>query len=176
MLNLLISLFIINSLDVGIKFGPDFPIGNLQRFYSTSATAGIYLQMNNVMLDYSFSKLLSKTNNNENLYLHSATISYQYPFYSKNNLSLTASFGGIYNRIIREYENGKEIGSAFGLRYGFGYEKSFGSNNLLKNLNPSLVSNLYLKQIIESRSWNSTQLLSSNYLISLMFGINLRLI
>lgn len=174
-LNLLLSLLITNSINTGVKFGPAFPSGTLERYYSASPSGMCYLELNNIMLDYTFSKLSSKINNNESFILHTVTVSYKYPFYYNDNLSFNASFGGTYNNINRKFEHGQEKAYALGLRYGIGYMQNFG-DVFLQKLNPALVTNLYFNQIIQSRIWNSTQMISSNYLISLMIGLNFEIL
>jgi len=174
--NLLLSLLIINSVDIGVQFGPNIPSGNLAEFYRTSTTGSVYCEFNNFQLDYNFSKFTGKINNNEYFYLHSGILSYQYPFLKNEKRNLGAGFGGSYNRILRRYATAHEEGYALGVRYGIGYKENLLTNSFLKDLRPALISNIYLNQLIHSRNWNSTQVFSSNFLFSIMVGMNFSLL
>jgi hypothetical protein len=88
-----------------------------------------------------------------------------------SNSQFTAVLGGNYNRVIRNLVSAHEASYAWGLKYGLGFNKNF---TVTEHLHPTLLSRLFLNQIIQARSWNSSQLLSSNLFISLTVGLSFR--
>jgi hypothetical protein len=178
LLSSLIALLVFNTVDLGVKYGPDFPSGNLQNSYKMTTTISGFSTIKNFIIDYSFSKFSSKINPQENLNLHSATIAYQYPLYEKNNHQLNISLGGNYNYLQRKWLNAKEQTYALGLRYGTGYKYSFRSTTakFIERLQLAFHTNIYINQIIQSRDWNYSEIMSSNFFFSIMVGISFRII
>jgi len=161
----LILLLTINSIDLGLRFGPNFPVGNLERVYQVTTVASFFCGIKNLEIDYSFSKFTGRDNNKNLLYLNSGTIAYQYPFYQKKTRLFNAIIGTSYNRIKRKLGTAHEGTYAIGLKYGVGYKESLGRFKL--------VSGVYLSQIVQSRNWQSLQLSSSNFLLSLTTGVSI---
>jgi hypothetical protein len=178
LLTSLIALVAINTIDLGVKFGPTFPSGNLQNNYKVTTTTAGFCAVNNFVFDYSFSKFTNKINQQENLYLHSAVISYQYPAYQKNCHQINVILGGSYNYIRRRWLTANEQTYALGLRYGVGYKLSFSSTSseFVERLQPALHTNIYLNQIVQLRDWNYNQIMSSNFLFSIMLGVSFRIL
>jgi hypothetical protein len=171
MFSSLICLLIINSIEVGAHFGPTSPTGSLANNYRLTTIGSLFGQVNNLELDYSYSKFNGKINNRDFLFLHIIGFSYQYPFLQMTNSQFTAVLGGNYNRVIRKLVSAHEASYVLGLKYGLGFNKNF---TVSEHLRPTLLSRLCLNQIIQARSWNSNQLLSSNLFISLTVGLSFR--
>lgn len=169
--NSLILLLTINSIDFGVRFGPIFPAGHLEQTYKVTAVGSLFCSVNNFELNYRFSKFSGKVNNQNYLYLHSGTIAYLYPFYHNQSRLFNAILGGSYNRIIRKFEPARESGYALGVNYGIGYKEMFADTKF----HPALLTQIYLSQIIQSHNWNSVQRITSNFLFSIMIGVSFRL-
>jgi hypothetical protein len=176
LVNSIILLLTINSVELGVGFGPIFPTGTLERTNNTNTAGSVFCDVSNFSLDYSFSKLNSKNNTQDNLYLHSGTISIQYPFYNKNTRCLQAILGGSYNRLIRKLGIAREQSYALGVRYGIGYKEKLANVQIFNKLRPALSADIFLNQIVQTRNWNAAQLSSSNFLISIIFGISFNLL
>lgn len=178
LLNSIIFLLTINTVDLGMKFGTIFPIGNLENDYKTTTAISGFFQLSNFIIDYNYSKFNNKINQQENLSLHNVTISYEYPFYEKNNHQLNISLGGNYNYIQRKMLTAQEQTYAIGLKYGAGYKYSFSNadSNIISRIRPAVHTNLYLNQIIQSRDWNYNQIMTSNFFFSVMFGVSIKIL
>lgn len=178
LLSSFILLFTINTVDLGIKFGPTIPSGSLGNHYKTTAAISGFCQVSNFVIDYNYSKHNSKINQQKNLLLHSITISYEYPFYQKNNHRFNISIGSNYNYIQRKMLSAREQTYAMGLKYGAGYKYSFSDteSNLITHIRPAVHTDLYLNQIIQAREWNYNQIMSSNFFFSIMFGVSFKIL
>lgn len=172
----LVLLLTINSINLGIRFGPHIPVGNLERVYQVTTAASFFCGIKNLEIDYSFSKFTGRNNNKNLLYLNSGTIAYQYPFYQKKNRLLNMIVGASYNRIKRKLETAHEETYAMGLKYGIGYKENFGGTELINRLRPALQIKIYLNQLIQSRNWNYSQVMSSNFFFSMMIGVSFNIL
>ncbi len=172
----LILLLTINSIDLGIRFGPNFPAGNLERVYQVTTAASFFCEVKNLEIDYSFSKFTGRDNNKNLLYLNSGTIAYQYPLYQKKSRLLNMIVGASYNRIKRKLGTAHEETYAMGLKYGVGYKESFSGTELINRLRPALQTKIYLNQLIQSRNWNYNQVMSSNFFFLMMIGLSVNIL
>jgi hypothetical protein len=172
----LIVLIAVNAINLGIGFGPNIPVGGIAQNYKTTTTATIFCTVNNLGIDYTYSKFTNKNTNIDHLSIHSTTISYQYPLFKKETHQMDIILGGNYNRIIHKFEVGVENGYAFGLRYGVGYEEKFVGSPLTDRIQPALSGRVLLNQIIQSQNWNYRQLTSSNFALSLLIGVSFRIL
>lgn len=176
MISSLIAVIAINTINLGIGFGPNIPVGGIAQNYKTTTTALIFCNVNNFGIDYAYSKFNNKNINADNLSIHSATISYFYPLVNKETHQMDIILGGNYNRIIHKFEIGAERGYAFGLRYGIGYQKKLVGSPLTDSIQPALSGKVLLNQIIQSQNWNYRQLTSSNFTLALLIGISFRIL
>ncbi len=174
----IITLFIINAVDLGIKFGPALPSGSLEDNYKPTTALSGFCLVSNFIIDYNYSQFRGKINGQENLLLHTITVSYEYPFYEKNNHWLNFSIGGNYNYIQRKMLSAREQTYAMGLKYGAGYKYNFPGTapDLISRLKPAAHTNLYLNQTIQTRDWNYNQIMSSNFFFSVMLGISIKIL
>lgn len=169
---ILFSVFMINSVDIGVTYGPHFPIGRLSNAYKTSSTLSFFTDINRLELNYSYTRFAGQIASNEKLSLHSGTISYQYPFYTTDKRKLNGHIGTGYFRIIRTLNANTEKGYAFGIRYGLKYEQ----NLVASKLKPTLITLLSTDQIVQTRNWQSMQIYSSAYLLRAMIGMQFNLL
>jgi hypothetical protein len=171
-----IAIIAINTINLGIGFGPNIPVGGIAQNYKTTTTGTIFCTVNNLGIDYAYSKFTNKNTNIDHLSIHSTTISYQYPLFKKETHQMDIILGGNYNRIIHKFEIGAENGYAFGLRYGIGYQKKLVGSPLTDRIQPALSGRVLLNQIIQSQNWNYRQLTSSNFALSLLIGVSFRIL
>jgi hypothetical protein len=172
----LITIIAINTINLGIGFGPNIPVGGIAQNYKTTTTATIFCTVKNLGIDYAYSKFTNKHTNIDHLSIHSTSISYQYPLFKQETHQMDIILGGNYNRIIHKFEIGAENGYAFGLRYGVGYEEKLVGGPLTDRIQPALSGKVLLNQIIQSQNWNYRQLTSSNFTLALLIGISFRIL
>lgn len=159
-------ILLLNSLECGVQYGFNLPVTNIGRYYSPATSPTVFCSYNRFQIDYVFTQYTGKNRYNDYLYLHSVGGSFQYPFYQKKSRKVDIKFGGTYNRILRRFENGKEENYALGIRYGVGYKEILGRFNF--------ISDLYLNQIIQTRTWQSIQMLSSDFFLTMTIGFSIQ--
>ncbi len=176
MISSLIVLIAVNAINLGIGFGPNIPVGGIAQNYKTTTTGTIFCTVNNLGIDYAYSKFTNKNTNIDHLSIHSITISYQYPLFKKETHQMDIILGGNYNRIIHKFEIGAENSYVFGLRYGLGYQEIIQGSQLIDRIKPALSGKILVNQYIQIRNWNYTQITSSNFTLALLIGISFRIL
>ena len=176
MISSLIVLIAVNTINLGIGFGPNIPVGGIAQNYKTTTTATIFCTVNNFGIDYAYSKFNNKNINTDKLSIHSATISYFYPLVDKETHQMDIVLSGNYNRIIHRFELGSENGYIIGLRYGLNYQEIIQGNQSIDRLKPTLTGRILINQFIQTRNWNNTQISSSNITLSLLLSISFRIL
>ncbi|MCX8014954.1 MAG: hypothetical protein N2748_02945 [candidate division WOR-3 bacterium] len=174
--NAVILILAMNALQLGLEFGPVIPTSGLHQNYQTTSVIAGNVNLNNFQLDYRFTKLPSKINNQEYINWHTITVAYNYPFFQKGNRAFIASLGGNYNYFLRRLLRAQEKTYALGLRYGVGYQLKITGGELVDKIKPSLLATAYLNQVIQARDWNYNQIMTSNFFLSLLIGINFRVL
>jgi hypothetical protein len=175
-LSSLIAIIAINTINLGIGFGPNIPIGGIAQNYKTTTTATIFCTVNNFGIDYAYSKFTNKQINADNITIHTATISYFYPLVEKETHQMDIVLGGNYNRIIHKFELGSENSYVFGLRYGLNYQEIIQGSQSIDRLKPTLSGRILINQYIQTRNWNYTQITSSIFTVSLVLCISFRIL
>lgn len=168
--------FLINSLELELKYGPNIPMGNLNRNYKTTSAISSALNFNNLQLAYSFTKFPSKISYQEHINWHEIALVYNYPFIKKQHNLVIALFGGNYNYFLRRMLRAEEKTYAFGLKYGLGYKQKFTGGDFVDKIKPALLAQIYLNQVIQARDWNYNQIMTSNFFLLLSLGVSFQIL
>lgn len=169
-------IFVINSLELELKYGPNIPISNLNRNYQTTSAISSALNFNNFQLAYGFAKLPNKINRQEYINWHEIALVYHYPFIKKERNSMLASFGANYNYFLRRMLSVEEKTYAFGIKYGLGYKQKFTGGDFVDKIRPALLARVYLNQVIQARDWNYNQIMTSEFFLLLSLGISFQIL
>ncbi|MBS4014855.1 MAG: hypothetical protein KGZ86_00215 [Candidatus Latescibacteria bacterium] len=169
---ILFSILMVNSLEVGVAFGPTLPAGQLSTVYRPAASLSVLSNFNRLELSYSFAKFDNKISGNENLNLHSVILAYQYPFYTNDKQKLYGQIGTGYHGAVRTMQTNTEKGYGIGILYGIKYQHKLSDTRI----QPGLTASLITDQIIQSRNWQTMQISSSAFVLKALVGIQIKLL